>query len=138
VPFGLTAAAAGGAPQASAAGNEPLTWRMNALLPAQVSPLPALPHAQHVPRPEPPPSTRAPQVVDRWRAARIVYVSSGNVYPFSAADGPGSAEADPVGLRGLPRPCHSPVPAPALSREPFGSGFIPIPGATPAQNILIS
>lgn len=51
-------------------GNESLTWAMNTMLPAQV--------------------------VSRYRASKIVYVSSGNVYKFAPVDGTGSTETDPV------------------------------------------
>ena len=51
-------------------GNEPLTWAMNTLLPAQV--------------------------VSRYRDSSIVYVSSGNVYKFAPVDGCGASEADEV------------------------------------------
>ncbi len=53
-----------------ATGNEPLTWAMNTLLPAQV--------------------------VSRYRNSRIVYVSSGNVYKYASTDGAGATETDPV------------------------------------------
>lgn len=36
-------------------------------------------------------------VAERFRDARIVALSTGNVYPFSAADGAGPTEDDPVG-----------------------------------------
>jgi len=51
-------------------GNEPLTWAMNTLLPAQV--------------------------VSRYRDSKIVYVSSGNVYKFASTDGRGATETDEV------------------------------------------
>lgn len=51
-------------------GNEPLTWAMNTLLPAQV--------------------------VSRYRDAKIVYVSSGNVYKFASVTGSGASEGDEV------------------------------------------
>ena len=37
------------------------------------------------------------RVVARYRGARVVYVSSGNVYPFTEAASGGSRETDPVG-----------------------------------------
>lgn len=51
-------------------GNPTLTWGMNTLLPARV--------------------------VSRYRDAKIVYVSSGNVYAFAPTDGNGATETDPV------------------------------------------
>ncbi len=36
-------------------------------------------------------------VVSRYRDARVIYLSSGNVYPFTEAGGGGSRETDPVG-----------------------------------------
>ena len=36
-------------------------------------------------------------VVRRFPSSRIVYVSTGNVYPFTSADGSGSRESDPLG-----------------------------------------
>ncbi len=56
---------------ASSEENAGLTWAMNALLPADV--------------------------VRRFPSARIVYVSSGNVYPFSEVAAGGSSEEDPTG-----------------------------------------
>ncbi|MDP6776131.1 MAG: NAD(P)-dependent oxidoreductase [Candidatus Latescibacteria bacterium] len=53
-----------------ATGNEPLTWAMNTMLPAKV--------------------------MQRFPEARIVYVSSGNVYRFTGVDSGGATEADPV------------------------------------------
>ena len=53
-----------------ATGNEPLTWAMNTMLPAKV--------------------------MQRFPEARIVYVSSGNVYRFTAVDSGGATESDPV------------------------------------------
>ena len=55
---------------ASTPGNEPKTWGMNALLPAQV--------------------------VQRYSSSKIVYVSSGNVYPLTATDGGGAPENAPT------------------------------------------
>ena len=51
-------------------GNEPLTWAMNALLPGKV--------------------------MQRFPDARIVYVSSGNVYRFVSPDTGGSVESSPL------------------------------------------
>lgn len=56
---------------ASSEENVGLTWAMNALLPADV--------------------------VRRFPASRIVYVSSGNVYPFTPVETGGSSEQDPTG-----------------------------------------
>ena len=56
---------------ASSEANAGLTWAMNTLLPADV--------------------------VRRFPAARIVYVSSGNVYPFTDVAAGGSAETGPTG-----------------------------------------
>jgi len=53
-----------------ATGNQPLTWAMNVYLPALV--------ARH------------------YRDARIVALSTGNVYPFTGADRGGSREEDPL------------------------------------------
>lgn len=53
-----------------ATGNEPLTWAVNTLLPAKV--------------------------MQRFPNARIVYVSSGNVYRYVNVDGGGATEFDPV------------------------------------------
>ena len=53
-----------------AAGNEPLTWAMNAMLPAKV--------------------------MQRFPDSRIVYVSSGNVYRFASVEGTGAIESDPL------------------------------------------
>ena len=53
-----------------ATGNEPLTWAMNTMLPAKV--------------------------MQRFPEARIVYVSSGNVYRFTSVDSDGAREPDPV------------------------------------------
>lgn len=52
-------------------GNEPLTWAMNVDLPARAA--------------------------RRFRASRIVALSTGNVYPLTAADGSGPSEDHPVG-----------------------------------------
>jgi nucleoside-diphosphate-sugar epimerase len=52
-------------------GKEAQTWAMNTYLPGRVA--------------------------DRFRASRIVAFSTGNVYPFSAISGGGSAETHPVG-----------------------------------------
>ena len=52
-------------------GNPAATWAVNAELPGRL--------------------------VARYRGARVIYVSSGNVYPFSAAASGGSRETDPVG-----------------------------------------
>ena len=52
-------------------GEEELTWAMNGYLPALVA--------------------------DRYRDARIVAFSTGNVYPFTSVDGPGPAEDHPAG-----------------------------------------
>jgi nucleoside-diphosphate-sugar epimerase len=52
-------------------GNEPLTWAMNTWLPAMVA--------------------------QRYRNSRIVALSTGNVYPFSPAAGPGPDESILVG-----------------------------------------
>jgi nucleoside-diphosphate-sugar epimerase len=52
-------------------GNEPYTWAMNAYLPGRVG--------------------------ERYRNARIVVFSSGNVYPFVPVDGPGAGESTPPG-----------------------------------------
>jgi nucleoside-diphosphate-sugar epimerase len=49
-----------------ATGNEPLTWAMNTWLPGRV--------------------------LQRYPQSRVVYVSSGNVYAFTRAPGPGAAE----------------------------------------------
>jgi len=54
-----------------ATGNEPLLWAMNAWLPALVA--------------------------SRYRNARIVALSTGNVYPFTPTAGPGPDESTPVG-----------------------------------------
>jgi len=54
-----------------ATGNEPLLWAMNAWLPALVA--------------------------SRYRNARIVALSTGNVYPFTGTAGPGPDESTPVG-----------------------------------------
>lgn len=54
-----------------ATGNAPLTWAMNTSLP--------------------------PRIVERYRDARIVYVSSGNVYAFTSVEGRGAAEDGEVG-----------------------------------------
>ena len=56
---------------ASTEENSGMTWAMNALLPAEV--------------------------VRRYSTSRIVYVSSGNVYPFTPVTGAGAAESDGVG-----------------------------------------
>ena len=53
-----------------ATGNEPLTWAMNAALPAKV--------------------------MQRFPNSRVIYVSSGNVYAFAAATGTGATEKDAV------------------------------------------
>lgn len=53
-----------------ATGNEPLTWAMNTLLPAKV--------------------------MQRFPEARIVYVSSGNVYRFTRPDDGGATESSPT------------------------------------------
>ncbi len=53
-----------------ATGNAPLTWAMNAVLPAKV--------------------------MQRFPDSRIVYVSSGNVYAFASATGSGAKEGDAV------------------------------------------
>ncbi len=53
-----------------ATGNEPLTWAMNAVLPAKV--------------------------MQRFPDSRVVYVSSGNVYEFASVTGSGAKEEDPV------------------------------------------
>jgi len=52
-----------------AAGNQPLTWAMNVYMPALVA--------------------------RRYRQSRIVALSTGNVYPFTAVPGGGSRETDP-------------------------------------------
>jgi len=52
-------------------GSEELTWAMNGYLPALVA--------------------------DRYRDARIVAFSTGNVYPFTPIEGPGPTEDDPTG-----------------------------------------
>jgi len=54
-----------------ATGNESMTWAMNTWLP--------------------------PQVVERYRTARIVYVSSGNVYAYTPHDGKGAREDGDIG-----------------------------------------
>ena len=57
-----------------ATGNEDTTWAMNTWLPGRV--------------------------VERYRESQIVYVSSGNVYAYTAVRGPGAAEdaaLDPIG-----------------------------------------
>ncbi len=57
-----------------ATGNETLTWAANAHLP--------------------------PRIIERYRDARIVYVSSGNVYAYTPVNGSGAGEGgnlDPVG-----------------------------------------
>jgi len=51
--------------------NQPLTWAINAYVPGIVA--------------------------ERFRAARIVSFSTGNVYPLSPIDGGGPVESDPVG-----------------------------------------
>ncbi len=53
-----------------ATGNEPLTWAMNAMLPAKV--------------------------MQRFPDSRVVYVSSGNVYRFASVEGKGATETDPL------------------------------------------
>lgn len=53
-----------------ATGNEPLTWAMNAVLPAKV--------------------------MQRFPNSRVIYVSSGNVYAFAPAAGSGAKEGDAV------------------------------------------
>lgn len=53
-----------------ATGNEPLTWAMNTLVPAKV--------------------------MQRFLKAKIVYVSSGNVYRFAGVDRGGAREGDPL------------------------------------------
>ena len=52
-------------------GNPAATWAVNAELPGRV--------------------------VSRYRDARVIYLSSGNVYPYSGAADGGSSESDPVG-----------------------------------------
>lgn len=52
-------------------GQEPLTWAMNAYLPGRVA--------------------------ERFKSSRIVVFSTGNVYPFTAANGAGAREETPVG-----------------------------------------
>jgi len=54
-----------------ATGNESMTWAMNTWLP--------------------------PRVVERYSAAKIVYVSSGNVYAFTPSEGRGALEGGEVG-----------------------------------------
>lgn len=54
-----------------ASGNQPMTWAMNTWLPGRV--------------------------LQRYAEARIVYVSSGNVYAFSPVHGGGATEDAPVG-----------------------------------------
>ena len=54
-----------------ASGDLPLTWAMNALVPARVA--------------------------ERFGDSRIVAFSTGNVYPLMPTDGPGASEATPVG-----------------------------------------
>ena len=53
-----------------ATGNEPLTWAMNAAVPANV--------------------------MQRFPNSRVIYVSSGNVYAFASATGAGAVEEDAV------------------------------------------
>ncbi len=57
-----------------ATGNEPMTWAMNTWLPGRI--------------------------LQRFSEARLVYVSSGNVYAYTPADGPGAAETAPLGPLG--------------------------------------
>lgn len=54
-----------------ATGNESMTWAMNTWLP--------------------------PLVVERYRAARIIYVSSGNVYAYTSHEGKGALEGGDIG-----------------------------------------
>jgi nucleoside-diphosphate-sugar epimerase len=55
-------------------GNEPLTWAVNSYLPGRIA--------------------------RRWPKARIVALSTGNVYPFSPVSSNGPTEEDPVGPQG--------------------------------------
>ncbi len=54
-----------------ASGNQSMTWAMNAWMPGRI--------------------------LQRFPQARIIYVSSGNVYPFTVVTGAGAREDDPVG-----------------------------------------
>ena len=61
-----------------ATGNEDATWAMNAALPSAV--------------------------MARYAQSRIVYVSSGNVYAYAKAPGPGADEDGDLGAGGRIRP----------------------------------